>query len=311
LTPFLSIVSPVYRAELIIEKLVAEIKASIVSITDNYEILLVEDGSPDNSWDSIMAECRKDPRVKGIKLSRNFGQHYAITAGLDHTKGEWIVVMDCDLQDLPEEIPNLLEEAKKGYDIVLARRAYRRDHVTKKFFSSAFYRVLGYLTGSEQDAAVANYGIYHRRVIDAVCSMREQIRYFPTMIKWVGFKKTLLDVKHGSRDSGASNYNMRKLMNLAFDILLANSEKPIKLIVKMGFLISMLAFVASLIVMVQYFRGAIEVAGYTSLVLSIWLLGGLVIMLLGIIGMYVGKVFQYVKDRPIYIIQEQKNLHEN
>lgn len=311
MTPFLSIVSPVYRAELIIEKLVAEIKASIVSITDNYEILLVEDGSPDNSWDSIMAECRKDPRVKGIKLSRNFGQHYAITAGLDHTKGEWIVVMDCDLQDLPEEIPNLLEEAKKGYDIVLARRAYRRDHVTKKFFSSAFYRVLGYLTGSEQDAAVANYGIYHRRVIDAVCSMREQIRYFPTMIKWVGFKKTLLDVKHGSRDSGASNYNMRKLMNLAFDILLANSEKPIKLIVKMGFLISMLAFVASLIVMVQYFRGAIEVAGYTSLVLSIWLLGGLVIMLLGIIGMYVGKVFQYVKDRPIYIIQEQKNLHEN
>jgi dolichol-phosphate mannosyltransferase len=187
----------------------------------------------------------------------------------------------------------------------------RRDHVAKKFFSSAFYNVLGYLTGSEQDAAVANYGIYHRKVIDAVCSMREQIRYFPTMIKWVGFRKTLLDVKHGSRDSGSSNYNMRKLMNLAFDILLANSEKPIKLIVKVGFLISSLAFLASLVVMIQYFRGVIEVAGYTSMVLSIWLLGGLVIMLLGIIGMYVGKVFQYVKERPIYIVQEQKNLHEN
>lgn len=311
MTPFLSIVSPVYRAELIIEKLVTEIKASIISITENFEILLVEDGSPDNSWDTILKECEKDPRVKGIRLSRNFGQHYAITAGLDKTKGEWIVVMDCDLQDQPDEIPNLLAEAKKGFDIVLARRVDRRDHASKRFFSSAFYKVLGYLTGSDQDAAVANFGIYHRKVINAVCSMREQIRYFPTMIKWVGFKKTLLDVKHGSRDSGSSNYSFRKLMNLAFDILLANSEKPIKLIVKMGFFISMLAFLACLVVMFKYFHGTIEVAGYTSLVLSIWLLGGLIIMLLGIIGMYIGKVFQYVKERPIYIVQEQINLHEN
>lgn len=311
MTPFLSIVSPVYRAELIIEKLVTEIKASLISITDNYEILLVEDGSPDNSWKAILAECKKDPRVKGIRLSRNFGQHYAITAGLDHTKGEWIVVMDCDLQDLPSEIPNLLAEAKKGFDIVLARRVDRRDHVAKKFFSSAFYKVLGYLTGSDQDAAVANFGIYHRKVIDAICSMREQIRYFPTMIKWVGFKKTMLDVKHGSRDSGSSNYTLRKLMSLALDILLANSEKPIKLIVKMGLFISMLAFLASMIVIFEYLRGTIEVAGYTSLILSVWLLGGLIIMLLGIIGMYIGKVFQYVKERPIYIVQDQKNLDDN
>ena len=309
--PYFSIVSPVYKAERIVDQLVFEIKKHVEQITQDYEIILVEDGSPDGSWDKIEKQCKTDPRIKGIKLSRNFGQHYAITAGLDHTNGEWIVVMDCDLQDRPEEIINLYQKAGKGFDVVLARRATRQDSTNKKISSKLFYKVLGYLTGTEQDAAVANFGIYHRRVVNAICSMREQIRYFPTMVKWVGFKKTYLDVVHSGREDGKSTYTFKKLLALAFDILLANSEKPIRLIVKTGLFISTVAFLFGLIVLVKYFVGSIEVMGYTSLILSLWFLGGMIMMMLGIIGLYIGKTFQGVKNRPIYIVAEKENMDEN
>ena len=309
--PLLSIVSPVYRAETIIGQLVKEISENVKVLTMDFEIILVDDGSPDHSWNAIETECKNDPRVKGIKLSRNFGQHYAITAGLDHANGEWIIVMDCDLQDRPEEIINLYRKAEKGFDVVLARRAVRKDSANKKLFSKLFYKILGYLTGTEQDAAVANFGIYHRRVVNAICSMREQIRYFPTMVKWVGFKKTYLDVVHSGREDGKSTYTFKKLVALAFDILLANSEKPIRLIVKTGFFISTGAFLFGLIVLVKYFVGSIEVMGYTSLILSLWFLGGMIMMMLGIIGLYIGKTFQGVKNRPIYIVAEKENMDEN
>jgi dolichol-phosphate mannosyltransferase len=291
-----------------VSQLVREIKENVSSLTESFEIILVEDGSPDRSWDAIETECKNDQRVKGIRLSRNFGQHYAITAGLDHTKGEWVIVMDCDLQDRPEEIINLYREAEKGFDIVLARRAVRKDSTNKKLFSKLFYKVLGYLTGTEQDAAVANFGIYHHKVVKVICSMREQIRYFPTMVKWVGFKKTYLDVKHSGREDGKSTYTFKKLLALAFDILLSNSEKPIRLIVKTGLFISTASFLFGLIVLVKYFAGSIDVMGYTSLILSLWFLGGMIMMMLGIIGLYIGKTFQGVKNRPIYIVAEKENF---
>lgn len=177
-TPLISIVSPVYKAEKIVDILVKRIKEEVSKITENYEIILVEDGSPDRSWEAIERNCMEDKRVKGIKLSRNFGQHYAITAGLDHAKGEWTVVMDCDLQDRPEEIINLYQKALEGYDIVLARRHKRQDSFLKRTFSWLFYKILSYLTGTKHDPAVANFGIYHKKVIQAVSQMRESIRYF-------------------------------------------------------------------------------------------------------------------------------------
>jgi len=294
-----------------VSQLVREIKENVSPLTENFVIILVEDGSPDRSWDAIETECKNDQRVKGIRLSRNFGQHYAITAGLDHANGEWVIVMDCDLQDRPEEIINLYREAKKGFDVVLARRAVRKDSTNKKLFSKLFYKVLGYLTGTEQDAAVANFGIYHHKVVNVICSMREQIRYFPTMVKWVGFKKTYLDVIHSGREEGKSTYTFKKLLALAFDILLSNSEKPIRLIVKTGFFISTASFLFGLIVLVKYFVGSIDVMGYTSLILSLWFLGGMIMMMLGIIGLYIGKTFQGVKNRPIYIVAEKENFDEN
>jgi glycosyltransferase involved in cell wall biosynthesis len=175
-TTLFSVVSPVYRAEAIVPELVRRIRTTIESITQDYEIILVDDGSPDKSWEAITQESKKESRVKGIQLSRNFGQHYAITAGLDHTNGEWLVVMDCDLQDKPEEIYSLYQKAKEGYDIVMAQREIRTDGFRKKFFSKIFYLVFNYLTDMKHDSSVANYGIYSRKVVNAFNQIREPNR---------------------------------------------------------------------------------------------------------------------------------------
>jgi polyisoprenyl-phosphate glycosyltransferase len=307
--PFISIVSPVYRAESLVDLLVYEIKKEVKQITDKFEIILVDDGSPDNSWQKIEENALADSKVKGIKLSRNFGQHYAITAGLDFVKGEWIVVMDCDLQDKPSEIKKLYNKAQEGYDLVLARREIRKDSYNKKLFSRLFYNSLGYLTGTKQDPAVANFGIYNKKSIDAVKSMREPIRYFPTMVKWVGFKRGAVNVEHGAREAGTSTYNLKKLLKLAMDIILANSDKPIKLTIKTGLLVAFISFLFGLITLYRYFSGKIVVLGYTSLLISVWFLSGMILMVLGILGLYLGKTFEGVKQRPIYIIKEHINAH--
>ena len=302
-TPHISIVSPVYRGEYLVAELVRRIHQSVSSITSDYEIILVEDCGPDSSWDKIVALAEKDPKIKGFQLSRNFGQHYAITCGLDQSKGEWVVVMDCDLQDRPEEIDALYQKAISGYDVVLAKRNQRQDTFFKKFFSKAFYRTLGYLTGSAMDEQVANFGIYHRNVINAVCELRESIRYFPTMIQWVGFKQTAISVTHSARDVGKSSYNFKRLLNLALDIILAYSDKPIRLMIKLGILVSLLSFIMGFYFSFQYFLGNVTVPGYTSLILSIWFFSGLLLILVGVVGLYVGKTFEGVKKRPIYLIQ--------
>jgi len=306
--PHISIVSPVYRAEKTIPVLIERLEKSIQKITDDYEIILVEDNGPDNSWEVIQAFAEKKEKIVGIALSRNFGQHYAITAGLDYAKGEWVVVMDCDLQDQPEEIEKLYNKAQEGFDVVLARRFERKDRFLKRFFSKVFYRSLGYLTGSEQDESVANFGIYHEKVVEAVCSMRESIRYFPTMVKWVGFRTTKVDVDHDNRLEGESSYNFKRLIHLAMDIILAFSDKPIRLLIKFGLIISVLSVIVAFIYLVKWLTGGVVVLGYTSLIVSVWLLSGVIISTLGIIGLYVGKTFEGVKQRPIYIIKKITKL---
>ncbi|RAI85574.1 glycosyltransferase family 2 protein [Algoriphagus yeomjeoni] len=299
----LSIISPVYRAENILDLLVSRIKACIP--VQEYEIILVDDYSPDNSWNKIEELARQHPEIKGIKLSRNFGQHYAITAGLDAAKGEWIIVMDCDLQDRPEEIPNLYQEANKGFDVVLAKRENRQDGFFKKLSSKLFYRTLAWLTGSHQDESIANFGVYHRKVVNEIIGMRESIRYFPTMVKWVGFRQTAIPVIHAENGDRGSTYGLRKLFNLALDIMLAYSDKPIRLAVKLGFLVALTGFLFALYTLYRYLDGDIIVAGYASLIISIWMLTGFLLTTLGMVGLYIGKTFEGVKNRPIYIIEKE------
>ena len=305
-----SVVSPVYLAETLVKELVDRLNKTLSLLTDDYEIILVEDGSPDKSWGQIQLICENDHKVKGLKLSRNFGQHYAITAGLERATGDWIVVMDCDLQDKPEEIPTLYAKTKEGYDIVHARRLVRKDSYLKRITSLSFYRLFGYLTDSKQDPSIANFGIYHRKVIRSILDMKDHIRYFPTMIQWVGFSSTKVDVDHSPRADGKSSYTWRKLLNLAFDNIISFSDKPLKLTIRLGFTISVIAISLGIYYLYRYFAGEIEVLGFASLIISIWFLSGLIIFVLGILGIYLGKTFDRVKDRPTHIINEEMNFNE-
>jgi dolichol-phosphate mannosyltransferase len=303
-TPLISVVSPVYNGGEMLPDLISRIENSIRSITDNFELILVEDGGPDNSWELIEEYSKTLSWIKGIKLSRNFGQHYAISAGLDHAKGEWIVVIDCDLQDRPEEIYKLYRKALEGYDIVLAQRAIRKDNFFKRLSSKLFYRTLGYLTGSKQDETVGNFGIYNRKVILAVISLRESIRFFPSMVKWVGFSQESIEVEHEERHTGTSNYNFSKLLRLSIDIILAYSDKPIRLVMKSGALIALISFTFAVVIFGKWIFGDIEVPGYTSLIISLWLIFGTLLLTLGVIGLYIGKSFEEGKNRPIYIVDK-------
>jgi dolichol-phosphate mannosyltransferase len=301
----ISIVSPVYKAESLISNLVIQIRHAIKPLNENFEILLIEDGSPDKSWEQIEKLCLQFPEIRGIQLSRNFGQHHAISAGLSLARGAWIVVMDCDLQDQPSEIPKLLKKAREGYDVVLARRVLRQDGFFKKLSSIIFYHVLSWLTGMKHDPTIANFGIYSRKVIDAINSMPESIRYFPTMVRWVGFQTTSVSVEHAKRKKGETSYNFKRLLNLALDICLAYSDKPLRLVVGTGFIISFLGFIFAAITIMQALRGEILVLGYASLIVSTWLLSGLVIFIIGVVGLYVGKCFEGIKRRPSFIISEK------
>lgn len=307
-TCHLSIVSPEYRGEKMIHELITRIQASVSAITEDYEIILVNDGSPDNTWAVIEQEAKADKRVKGLNLSRNFGQHYAITAGLSYASGEWVVVMDCDLQDRPEEIPNLYATAQEGYDSVLAQRIQRSHGLLKRLGSKCFYKVFSYLTETQQDASVANFGIYNRKVIDAVLSMGDAMRYFPTQIQWVGFRKAYLPIQHDERAEGKSTYNLSRLFKLAFDTIISFSDKPMCLMVQMGLLVTIAAFIVGIVFIVRYCLGLIEVMGFASLIISLWLLGGIIISLIGIVGIYLGKLFEKAKERPTFIVNDKCNI---
>jgi len=305
--PYISMVSPVYQSEYLIDELVERISKSVSIITDCFEVILVEDGSVDESWKKIEENCKKDGRIKGIKLSRNFGQHSAITAGIEAAAGQWIVVMDCDLQDRPEEIVNLYQKAQEGYDIVLASRFERHDTLAKRISSKLFYRVLSYLSGTKYDSSIANFGIYHKKVIDSILKMQENIRYFPAMMNWVGFDRVSIPVQHAKRPQGQSSYNFKKQISLAVDIILAYSDKPLRLIVGLGLLISLFAFIFAGVIAIKYFAGQIHLIGYASLITSLCFFSGVMVTVLGVVGLYIGKIFAGIKKRPIYLINKKVN----
>ncbi len=306
--PYLSIVSPVYQADGIIDELVARILKNLTPIADDFEIILVDDGSLDLSWSKIVENCEKDQRIKGIQLSRNFGQHSAITAGIESALGEWVVVMDCDLQDRPEEIFPLYKKAKEGFDIVLASRVKRKDRLHKRFFSALFYGILSKLSGTRYDHTTANFGIYHRNVIQSILTMQESIRFFPAMVNWVGFRKAIISVEHAERFQGKSSYNFKRQFKLALDIMLAYSDKPLRLIVGLGVSISLIAFLFAFVMIYRAIQGQIHVLGYASLIISISFFSGIIISVLGVMGLYIGKIFEGIKKRPLYVVGKKKNV---
>lgn len=223
----ISVVIPVYGCKAALPELHKRLTESLSQITDAYEIILVDDHCPQNSWEEIVKLCQKDKRVKGFHLSRNFGQIRAITAGLDKSKGDWIVVMDCDLQDRPEAIIELYKKAQEGYDVVFARRQERVDSVITKFLSKTFYKVYDYFTDGAFDSSICNFSISKRSVINSYCSMREHNRAFTMFIRWLGFKETAIDLRADARFEGTSSYNLKRKIKMAFEIITSQSNKPL------------------------------------------------------------------------------------
>jgi len=304
----ISVVSPVYQAENIVGELVSQVNQALSQITDEFEIILVNDGSADASWNKIVSEASKDIRVKGINLSRNFGQHYAISAGLHYAKGDWVVVMDCDLQDKPDEIINLYNKTKEGWEIVYATRIDRQDKILKRIYSKLFYFLFKYISGIHSDSRIANFGIYNAKVIKEYNKMKEFARSFPSLVNYMGFKSCSINVRHSKRHSSESTYSLSTLIPLAGDIIIANSNKPLKLAIKLGFGLSLMSFSIALYNIVSYFLGFILVPGFTSTIFSIWFVGGLILTMLGTVGLYVGKIFNQVQGRQLFIVSDEINI---
>lgn len=302
--PELSVVVPVYGSDNALRELHQRIVATVEKITAKFELILVNDASPDNAWQVIRELAAKDKRVRGLNLSRNFGQYPAITAGLQASRGEWVVILDCDLQDQPEEIGRMYAKAKEGFFVVVGSRQARHDSRLRSFVSRAFYATLSYLSGTYQDPTLANFGIYHRRVIEAILSLQDHMRYFSVMVRWVGFRTATIPVQHAKRQGGKSGYSLRKLFSLGTDIILAYSERPLRLIVKIGLIVLTCASAYLLFVIV---RGlfAEPATQFEILIGSLWLAFGLLSTMLGVVALYLGKTFDETKKRPIYIVQEE------
>jgi glycosyltransferase involved in cell wall biosynthesis len=303
--PLISVVVPVYKGEDCLDELYRRVAASLGSFTQAFELVLVEDCGGDGSWEKIKALASRDPRVRGFRFSRNFGQHYGITAGLDEARGDWVVVMDCDLQDQPEDIPKLYHKALEGYDVVLALRTHRKDSWFKRLSSYLFFKLFRYLSGFDYDADAGNFRIISRKVADSYRQMRESLRLFGGLVTWMGFPTASIEANHAERLSGKSSYTFSKLVQLAFETIIAYSDKPLRITVKLGLLISLVAFGFGIYFVVENLMYGQPVAGWSSLIVSLYFLSGVIISTLGIIGIYLGKVFDEVKRRPLYIIADR------
>lgn len=299
----ISVVIPVYGCKAALRELYERLTESLSRITSDYEIILVNDACPQNSWEVIEELCREDAKVVGIEMARNFGQIKAITAGLDHSTGDWVVVMDCDLQDRPEEIINLYHKAQEGYDVVFARRAQRKDSWLKVFVSKVFYKIYSFASDGNYDPAICNFSICKRVVIENYCRMRELHRAYVIYIKWLGFRQTTIDVEHNVRKEGKSSYNMKKRLQMAGEILTSQSDKLLKFTVGLGFTMTLVSFLVIVGLIINYFCGNVA-TGWTSLIAMNCLIGGIIILVIGFVGLYVGNIFMQVKERPLYVVRQ-------
>lgn len=306
--PHISAVVPVYKAENCLRELYRRLRAAMESITPDFEIILVEDCGGDRSWEIIEDLAKTDGRVKGIQFSRNFGQHYGISAGVDQCGGDWLVVMDCDLQDRPEEIPRLYAKAQEGYDVVLARRGKRKDTLLKRLTSWLYYKLFNYFAGTNYDGQVGNFRIVSRKVVDNFRLFRETLRFFGGIIDWMGFPTSSIDIIHDERFEGKSTYSYRKLFKLAGEIIIAYSDKPLRLSIKLGFAMSFLSFLYGGYILFRALFFGSPVMGWSSMIVSLYFIGGIIIANLGIVGIYLGKTFAEAKKRPLYVIKESINV---
>ena len=303
----LSVVIPVFNESSLVQELISQVKSNTILITEDFELIIVDDGSMDNTWELIEIEANRENRVKGIKFSRNFGHHYAITAGLHSATGDWVVVMDGDLQDRPEVIPELYKKAVSGFDVVFVSRQNRPEKLYYRIAQKLFYWLLRSLSGINFDSRQANYSIINKKVVEAFKNFSEHARFYGSTIKWLGFKTSFIMADHGIRHSGKPSYTFRKRIKLAADVILAFSERPLRFAIGFGLTMSLSAIIISFWIFWRTLKFEVVDLGFSSILVAILFVGGSILIVLGILGIYLGRVFNQVKNRPLYIISAEIN----
>jgi len=302
----ISIISPVYKADDCILELYNRLVSNAEKITENFEIILVEDGGGDNSWEIIKQISVSDSRVKGIKLSRNFGVHHAITAGLDIASGDWTFVIECDLQSPPEKMLDLYKKALEGYDVVIAKFVKRADNIFRRISSRVFWKSMSFLSGMRLDPQYGIYRIMSKRIVEDFRLFSEQERHFKAIIEWIGVNYEIVEMVREKRYAGESAFTFPKLIHATFSYIVAYSSKPLMIFVGIGILSAFGSFITSMVILFsKLFYGSDWPSGWTSLILSIYFIGGIIITNLGVIGYYVGRNYDESKKRPLYFISEK------
>ncbi len=307
----ISVIVPIYNEQEIIKELYDRLQKSVSKISDNYELIFVNDGSKDNSLSELLALTTIDKNVFYINFSRNFGHQIAVTAGLDASRGQAVVIIDGDLQDPPELIPELFEKYKKGYEVVYAQRKERKgESVFKKITAKLFYRTLRNITSIDIPLDTGDFRLIDRKVVDYLKTMPEQNKFLRGQIAWLGFKQTAVFFTRDKRKYGKTGYPLSKMLKFAMDGITSFSNSPLQLVSKLGFIFSFVAFVVILYAVYAHFILERTISGWTSLIVSSMFIGGVQLISIGIIGEYISRINQNVLNRPLYIINDS-NLNTN
>jgi polyisoprenyl-phosphate glycosyltransferase len=299
----LSVAIPVHNEEIVLPELLQRLRNTLDKLPGGpHELVFVDDGSTDSTFEMLAAAARQDPRIFALSLSRNFGHQVAITAALDHVTGDATVVMDGDLQDVPEQIPRFVERYGEGFDVVYAKRVRRKEPWPLRLCYYVFYRMMASLSDVRLPLDSGDFGLMSRRVVEQLRRMPEHHRYLRGMRSWVGFRQTSLEVERAERHSGKSKYSLTRLLKLAFDGIFAFSIVPIRVASLFGAFVIFLSFLYALYALYAKLFLHESPQGFTALIVALTFLSGIVIFFLGVIGEYVGRIYEEIKARPHYVI---------
>lgn len=300
--PELSVVIPAFNEQENVEPMVARLVAALANEVDGLEIVFVDDGSRDETWTRIGRAASEDPRVRGVRFARNFGHQAAVTAGVDAARGRAVVIIDGDLQDPPEVIPEMLVKWREGFEVVYGQRADREGETAfKRFTAAVFYRMLQRITSVEIPVDTGDFRLMGERAVTAFRALPERNRFVRGLVSWIGFRQTAVVYRRQARSAGETKYPLRKMVRFALDGITSFSFLPLRAATWLGFLVSTLAFVYIAVVLVLKAAG-ISWSGYTSLMASILFLGGVQLIMIGLLGEYLARVFDEVKRRPLYLV---------
>ena len=302
--PEYSIVIPAYNEEDVIIESYKRLTAALEPL-ENYELIFVNDGSRDKTAQIIYGFVQSDDRVKLLNFSRNFGHQAAITAGMDYARGDAVVVIDADLQDPPEVILEMAKLWKEGYEVVYGKRQKRHGETAfKKASAKLYYRFLNRMTNVEIPVDTGDFRLLDRKVCDTMKTMREKSRYVRGLVSWVGYKQTAVEYVRDERFAGETKYPLSKMIKFAMDGITAFSYRPLKLATSLGFFMSLGSFIYLLVIMFQRLFTDNTIAGWASTIAAVLLSQGIVLMILGLMGEYIGRIYEEIKDRPLYIVSE-------